>query len=181
MSPRAGTYELGPDNATLWVETRRQGAAAKVGHDLTIEVTAWEATLELDEDSMPSGLRVKADARSLRVREGSGGVQPLGDDDKAEIEKTIDEQVLKGAAIEFRSSEVDPREGGRSRVSGELELAGVSHPVELELTIGQDEKVAGATTVRQTDWRIKPYSALFGALKVADEVEVRVEGQLSPG
>ena len=29
--------------------------------------------------------------------------------------------------------------------------------------------------VKQTDWGIKPYSALFGALKVADEVEVAID------
>jgi hypothetical protein len=29
--------------------------------------------------------------------------------------------------------------------------------------------------VRQSDWGMKPYSALFGTLKVADEVEVSVE------
>ena len=29
--------------------------------------------------------------------------------------------------------------------------------------------------VKQTDWRIKPYSALFGTLKVADVVEVAID------
>jgi hypothetical protein len=28
--------------------------------------------------------------------------------------------------------------------------------------------------IRQTEWGIKPYSTLFGALKVADEVAVEV-------
>jgi hypothetical protein len=32
--------------------------------------------------------------------------------------------------------------------------------------------------VRQSDWGIKPYSALFGALKVRDEVEVSLDGTL---
>jgi hypothetical protein len=35
--------------------------------------------------------------------------------------------------------------------------------------------VTGAAVVRQTEWGIKPYSALFGALKVADEVHVEVD------
>jgi Flp pilus assembly protein TadB len=33
----------------------------------------------------------------------------------------------------------------------------------------------GAAVVKQTDWGMKPYSALFGALKVADEVEVAID------
>jgi hypothetical protein len=38
-----------------------------------------------------------------------------------------------------------------------------------------DGHVRGSAVVKQTDWGIKPYSALFGTLKVADEVEVAVE------
>ena len=44
----------------------------------------------------------------MRVREGSGGMTSLGDDDKANIEQTIDEEVLKGTSIEFRSTACDP-------------------------------------------------------------------------
>jgi hypothetical protein len=32
--------------------------------------------------------------------------------------------------------------------------------------------------IRQTDYGIKPYSTLFGALRVVDEVEVRIEARL---
>jgi hypothetical protein len=35
--------------------------------------------------------------------------------------------------------------------------------------------VSGSAVVKQTDWGMKPYTALFGTLKVADEVEVRLE------
>jgi polyisoprenoid-binding protein YceI len=38
--------------------------------------------------------------------------------------------------------------------------------------------VAGSTTISQSDWGIKPYSALFGALKVNDDITVEVEGSL---
>ena len=84
------TYALGPDDGTLAVRTERTGAAAKAGHDLLMHVTAWNATLDLDEPS----LALDADATSLRVREGTGGMQKLGDDDRANIEKTINDEVL---------------------------------------------------------------------------------------
>jgi polyisoprenoid-binding protein YceI len=64
-------------------------------------------------------------------------------------------------------------EGGR--VEGELELAGERHPISFELAAGEDGRFTGSTTVRQSDWGMKPYSALFGTLKVADGVEVSVE------
>ena len=53
MTIQAGTYKLGPDNASLVVETGRTGAAAKAGHDLTIDVTSWEATLEIGGSPTP--------------------------------------------------------------------------------------------------------------------------------
>ena len=42
------------------------------------------------------------------MREGTGGMQALDDDDKKNIEKTIDDEVLEGSAIEFRSRRVEP-------------------------------------------------------------------------
>jgi YceI-like domain len=165
---------FGPENATLTVRTKRTGAASKAGHDLLIEVTAWSATLDLDADP---ALTLTADPRSLRVLEGSGGIQTLGEDDKAGIERTIDEEVLMGTAIEFRSSGVELRaDGGPGRVEGELELAGERRPIAFELAPAEDGRLAGSATVRQSDWGMKPYSTLFGTLRVADEVEVHVEG-----
>ena len=44
--------------------------------------------------------------------------------------------------------------------------------MEFELSLAPDGGIAAATVVKQSDWGIKPYSALFGALKVKDEVEI---------
>jgi hypothetical protein len=170
-------HSFGPENATLTVKTKRVGAASKAGHDLLIEVTSWSATLDLGEQPVAT---LTADASSLRVIEGTGGVMALDDDDKAGIAKTIDDEVLMGKPIEFRSSAVEPSgDGGAWRVSGELELAGGRHPISFELT-ASDGRLTGAATVKQTEWGMKPYTALFGTLKVADEVEVAIDAAL-PG
>jgi polyisoprenoid-binding protein YceI len=166
---------VGPENGRLTVHTRKGGAAAKAGHDLVIEVTSWEGTLNLGDQTT---IMLRADARSMRVREGSGGMTSLGDDDKANIEQTIDDEVLKGTPIEFRSTACDlSPEGDRMRVSGELELAGRRAPVTFELSLNGG-RVNGSATVRQTDFGMKPYSALFGTLKVLDEVQVAVDARL---
>jgi polyisoprenoid-binding protein YceI len=179
MALGAGSYTLGHDRGTLWVRTRKAGAAAKAGHDLVIEVTSWHATLEVAAGTGETTIELRADPRSLKVREGTGGITSLGDDDKTGIEQTIDEDVLKGAAIAFRSTAVQPGDGGRRlRVSGELELAGRRHPIGFDLTLDEDRRLTGAATVKQTDWGIKPYSGLFGTLKVIDEVTVEVDAQL---
>ena len=177
MSIQAGNYKLGPDNATLRVKTGRHGAAAKAGHDLVIEVKSWEATLDVAQDPAASSLELTADPTSLHVVEGKGGMQALGDDDKADIRKTIDKDVLKNKDIAFQSSSVSA-DGDGLAVAGELTMGGKSKPVEFVVS-ESGGTVTGSAKVNQSDWGIKPYSALFGALKVNDEVEVEVEGSLS--
>jgi polyisoprenoid-binding protein YceI len=176
MALAPGTYTFGPENATLAVRTGRTGAAAKAGHDLVIDVTAWQATLEVAEAE--TRLALEADAASLRVREGTGGLQALGDDDKESIEQTIGEEVLKGQPIDFRSTAVaTPAEGGLLDVQGVLTLLGRARPIAFELAIGADGTLGGSAVVKQTDWGITPYSTLFGALKVADEVVVTAQSR----
>lgn len=173
MAIHAGTYEFGPDTASLQVETTRSGAAAKAGHDLLIDVNSWSATLEVGDSS---SLELSADSTSLHVREGKGGMQALKDDDKEDIRKTIDKDVLKKKAISFQSSSVEPA-GDGLKVSGDLEMGGKSKPITFELS-ENGGTITGSATLKQSDWGIKPYSALFGALKVNDEVNVVVEGKL---
>ena len=177
MSIQRGTHTLGPESGTLTVRTKRTGAAAKAGHNLVIEVTAWRATLEIAEDPAESSVELDADAASLRVREGTGGMQALGDDDKEDIRKTIDDDVLKTLPIEFRSSSVEA-DGSRWSVRGDLTLVGTAAPISFELELGDDGAIEGGAVVKQSNWGIKPYSALFGALKVADEVKVSLAAKL---
>jgi polyisoprenoid-binding protein YceI len=175
----SGTHRLGPNNATLSVRTKRAGAAAKAGHDLLIHVTSWEATIVADPDSGGTRIELLADPRSLRVIEGTGGMQALGEDDVANIHQTIDDEVLKGQEIAFRSSRVKAEgDGGRHAVGGELTLAGRTEPISFELLVTDDGALSAGAVVTQTAWGMKPYSALFGALKVHDDVEVALEGRL---
>ena len=149
------------------------------GHNLVIHVTSWEATLELGEDPARTSIDLTADATSLRVREGHGGAQALGEDDKADIEKTIDDDVLKGQDVTFRSTRVEsPDDASRLRVHGDLTIVGETRPVSFDLVVGEDGELSAAAVVTQTAWGIKPYSALFGALKVVDDIEVVLDGHL---
>lgn len=173
MAIQAGTYTFGPDNASLTVETTRSGAAAKAGHDLVLEVGSWSATLEVGDSC---SLELSADSTSLRVREAKGGMQALKEDDKEDIHKSIDKDVLEKKDITFKSSSCETS-GDGLKVSGDLEMAGESNPVTFELSESGGTLTASAT-LKQTDWDIKPYSAMFGALKVDDEVKVAAEAKL---
>jgi polyisoprenoid-binding protein YceI len=159
-------HRLGPENATLSVHTKRGGAAAKAGHDLELHVTSWEATFD------ESSAELTADASSLRVVRGTGGMQALGDDDKDNIRKTIDQDVLQKRNIVFRSTRVDG-----PHVEGDLTLGDTTRPIAFDLERDDDGRIHARAVVTQTRWGLKPFSALFGTLKVLDDVEVRLQSR----
>src|SRR5262249_58225207 len=130
-------------------------------------------------EAADSRVELDVDATSLRVREGSGGMQTLGDDDKAGIAQTIDDDVLKRQDIRFRSTRVEPSADGL-HVEGELTLRGATRPIAFDLA-AQDGTLTGSAVVKQSAWGFKPYSTLFGALKVVDEVEASVAARLPAG
>ena len=168
------TYSLGPEDGTLSVRTQRTGAAAMAGHNLLIHVTSWEATIGLGERTT---ITLDVDGASLRVQEGSGGMQALQDEDKENIRQTIDDEVLRREKIAFRSTAVEVVGAGMN-VTGDLTLNGETRSLSFDLALTADGRLEGTAVVKQTDWGMKPYSGLFGALKVVDEVEVGIDATL---
>jgi polyisoprenoid-binding protein YceI len=179
MALSTGTHRFGPDNASLQVKTYREGVAARAGHDLIIEVTRWDATVEVADEPAGWTIELNADPRSLEVREGLRGVKPLTDKDRVEIRKNIDAKVLGGRPIRFRSSDVRIVDDGRRlTVEGELSMAGSARPLTVQLTVEDGGAVRGRIPLTQSDWGIKPYRGLMGALKVRDDVDVVIDANL---
>src|SRR5215203_1199283 len=124
----AGTHTIGPSNGSLTVKTGKEGAAAKMGHDLVLGVNSWEATVEGGDS--PS-ITLSADPGSVEVIEGSGGAKPLSDKDKGDIKKSIMGKVLGSSQITFTSSSVDD-----GSAKGDLSIAGQSSSVSAPISIG---------------------------------------------
>lgn len=173
MPIEAGTHTIGPSNGSLKIKTGREGAAAKMGHDLVLGVGSWEATVEGGDS--PS-ISLTADPGSIEVLEGSGGAKPLSDKDKGDIKKAIGGKVLGSSQITFTSSSVEDN-GANMAAKGDLSIAGKSTPVTVPLTVGSG-KLSGSVKLSQSDFSIKQYSAMMGALKVKDSVEVVIEGEV---
>jgi polyisoprenoid-binding protein YceI len=66
-------------------------------------------------------------------------------------------------------------DGSGFGVQGDLTLIGATRPLAFEVAVAGDGTISAAAVVKQTAWGMKPYSALFGALKVVDEVEIGIE------
>ena len=182
VTATTGNFQLGPDTGRIVIKTGRVGAFAKAGHDLTIEVTRWSATIEVpDEDAGGvTAARVSAelDLGSLEVREGSGGVKPLSDGDRREIKKQIG-NILGTGTASFTSSRIVKVGVSGGAVEGTLTINSTAQPARLQVTEAGSGRYRGTATVTQSAFGIKPYSGFFGTLKIKDEVSVEFEVDLS--
>jgi len=174
MNVKPGTYNLGPSDGIVRVKTGRQGMASKVGHDLTLQAGNWKATLTVDGDPARSEVHATVEPRSLEVTAATGGAKPVSDKDKKDIMKNIS-GLLGNDSITFTSTSVEPKDDSSVKVAGALSIAGQSRPVTLDLRTTPDGRMTGSLTVVQTQFGIKPFSAMMGALKVKDEVEVNLD------
>jgi polyisoprenoid-binding protein YceI len=176
---------LGPGDGSIKVHTKREGMAARIGHDLTFHAGSWKADVNLEgEDLSTASVTATIDGRSLECVSGTGGATPLSDKDRADIHKNTAQKVLTSPEITFRSTGVEASGDGRLTVSGDLTLAGTSRPVRLDLTreAGADsDHLTGRVTITQSQWGIKPFSAMMGALKVADAVDIELDLRVPHG
>jgi polyisoprenoid-binding protein YceI len=181
MAASTGTYRLGPDSGRVVIKTTRAGLAARVGHDLTLDVTRWSADITVPGDDLSAAtVTAELDLGSLVVREGTGGARPLSDSDRRDIESTMRKILGAGAqaAAAFRSTRVIPSSVGGA-IEGTRTLNCRSQPVRLQLTSPAQGRYRGTVTVVQSAFGIKPYSGFFGALKLRDEVVAEFEVDLS--
>lgn len=173
-------HAVGPDRGQLTLRTSRAGLAASAGHDLTIEIATWSGDIMIADDPKDSTVSILAEIGSLRVLEGRGGVKPLSDRDKREIAGNA-RKILDADGhpeIRFTSNNVEVRDGGGT-VTGTLRMLDQDKPLHLEITDLGNGRYRATGEVIQTEYGIKPYSGLFGALKLADKVGVVAELDLS--
>jgi hypothetical protein len=74
--------------------------------------------------------------------------------------------------------------GGAVKAFGELSIAGVPRPVELDANLTAlpegGVRVVGQVGIQMKDYRVKPPSLLFGTLKVANDVTVSFDTEIVP-
>jgi polyisoprenoid-binding protein YceI len=96
--------------------------------------------------------------------------------DQAQIQKDMQEMTLESSKypqIVFRSSNV-VKSGAQWKVDGTLTLHGITKPVHADVKKTADS-YTGRTTIKQTDFGIKPVSVGGGLVKVKDELEIEFQ------
>ncbi|MDV3123849.1 YceI family protein [Mycobacterium sp. 21AC1] len=177
----AQTITADQSDGDLQVRTGVTGPAAKMGHRLTIAMASWRAEVRVA-GGCPEAVTMTVDVGSLQVLGGEGGVTPLTDPEKVLVRsnalKTFD--AKRFTQISYTAERVEPTERGY-RLDGALQIHGKTRSHPLEVTVAEESGqwlITGETEVRQSDYGIKPYSMMLGAMKVADEVTVSLSLRL---
>ena len=158
---------FGPHNATAEVLTFKEGFLSPIAHDLRIQVQQFEVEVEDGE------VRGDFDLSSLVVisaqKDGVDEPGAIRADEKKKILITIQKDVLhtqRYPDAHFTTNLNDLEDGV---VEGELELHGETHDVRARIQEAP-EGVRVSVDVRQPDFGIKPYTAMFGTLRVREDV-----------
>ena len=80
--------------------------------------------------------------------------------------------------IHFVSTQIRSKGENRWIVTGNLTLHGETHPATAEVSSARGHYI-GSATLSQREFGIKPFSAMMGALKVRDEVEIVVDAPIA--
>ncbi|MBC7374639.1 MAG: YceI family protein, partial [Frankiales bacterium] len=78
------TMTFGPESGTLHLLTGVEGKAARMGHDLVLDLPDWSAEADVT-DGVPTAVRLRAGQASSAVKSGTGGAKALADKDRARI------------------------------------------------------------------------------------------------
>jgi polyisoprenoid-binding protein YceI len=173
-------WTLDASDGELLVHTGVTGRAARMGHRLTISMRRWRATVKWAADE-PVAAKLTVDVNSLEVLRGDGGVTPLSGSEKSLVRSNALRSLEAGRfpQISFEADSIDKSADGY-RLSGRLQIHGTTREQEIDLgttDLGDSWRMSTQVGVRQSDFGVKPYSLLMGALKVADEVTVSFAAQ----
>lgn len=146
-----------------------------MGHRLTIAMQRWQAEVRWS-DAEPVGAEVSIDVDSFEVLCGEGGVKALSGPERALVKSNALKSlgVKRYPQIRFTVETIDPTEDGY-RLTGTLQIRGTSrqHAIDLRTEdLGDSWRMSTESTVRQSDYGVKPYSMLLGSMQVTDEVAV---------
>jgi len=168
----AQQHNIDTQKSTLTIHVGKTGALSGLGHEHEVRAPIHSGTA--DTGAHPS-VEVHVDARELRV---IGKDEP--EKDRTEVQKTmLGPEVLdseRHQEIVFKSTAAEPAGPGRWTLRGNLTLHGQTHPVTLQVTL-KDVHYTGETTVKQTDFGIKPPGK--AGVRAKDEVKIEFDVRLA--
>jgi polyisoprenoid-binding protein YceI len=175
--PEMKYYIIDPAQSEFMVHTDTGGLLGGMGHKLNIAIQEFSGQIKIPSYKLQSAsLQIKVKPQSLTVTD------KVEEKDKAEIEDNMQKKVLdiqKFPEIIFVSRDVNGKQVTEGllevKITGDLTLHGITKPVEIptQVSIKQNQLTAtGEFSIKQTDFKIKPFSAMGGTLKVKNSLRL---------
>jgi polyisoprenoid-binding protein YceI len=172
-------YTVVVEQSAVRIHVGKSGVFGFAGHEHEVVAPVAQGTVVADPaDLTRSSVTLSFDAAALKV---TGEGEPAKDVPEVQA-KMVGPEVLDAArfqSITFRSRSVAGKEVKAGvydlQVTGELSLHGVSRSLTLPLRVelAADTLTAtGKTTLRHSDFGMKPVSAGGGTVKVKNEIGV---------
>jgi polyisoprenoid-binding protein YceI len=181
------SYQLRPEESRLTVQAFATGLLSFMGHSPTFLVRDFTGGMRFPPETPGEAvleITVRADALQL--------LDAVSPKDREEIEGRMRGEVLEAAAYPTIAFVGTAASGGkladnryRALIEGRLALHGVTNLVRAEgqlLLLEERVQLAGGLPLRMSDYRIRPVTALGGAIKLKDSLQVsfdlagRIEG-----
>src|SRR5580658_861722 len=161
----AQQHNIDTQKSTLTIHVGKTGAFSGLGQEHEVHAPIHSGTA--DTGSHPA-VEIHVDAGALRVID-----KDSSEKDRAEVQKTmLGPEVLDSEhhkEIVFRSTGAESTGQGQWTLHGNLILDGQTRPVMVQVTV-KDGRYTGGTTVKLTDFGIKPPGK--AGVKVKDEVKI---------
>jgi polyisoprenoid-binding protein YceI len=168
-------YRIDASRSRFIVEGVAEGMLSMFGHNPVIAVCGFGGDVRCVPDTLESAsLLMLVQADSLAV------VNKVSDKDRREMERGMREDVLEIARypeVVFMSTKVAAQRTGegryQTRIDGNLSLHGVTRgqQINAQVTVNDSTlRAQGEFPLRQTDYNIRPVSAVGGTLKMRDEL-----------
>jgi polyisoprenoid-binding protein YceI len=168
----AQQHNIDTQKSTLTIHVGKTGAFSGVGHEHEVRAPIHNGTA--DTGSHPA-VEIHVDARALRVID-----KGESEKDRVEVQKTmLGPEVLDSEhhqEIVFKSTGVEAAGQGRWTLHGNLTLRGQTRPVMVNVTL-KDGRYTGETSVKQTDFGIKPPGK--AGVRAKDEVRIEFDVRLA--
>jgi polyisoprenoid-binding protein YceI len=176
VTAAADRYVIDPMISRFTVKAVATGLLSAFGHSPTIQIRDFKGEIEFNPQTIEqSSLHFVVRADSLTVADN------ISDKDRREMEGQMRDQVLetsKYGEIVYATTQVSVNDttNGSNDVTlmGRLSLHGVIRPLRIPARLaptGDLLRAFGEFSVRQSDYNIKPVTAVGGGLKVKDEVK----------
>jgi polyisoprenoid-binding protein YceI len=173
-------FKVDPSGGRFTVQAFATGLLSSLGHNPTMGIRDFDGEIEYDREN-PEGAHVLLTVRTNAME----ALDEMKGDDRRKLEQEMYGNVLESDRFPeavYESKKIVVRKLGgdllQAQVMGELTFHGVtqSHSFEARVTdMGTMLRISGEFPLKQSDYRIKPFSFAGGALRLKDDLKFSFE------